>query len=318
MIMPINCLRLQAELTDISPVIPDLAVVIITHNNAHVVARLLDSIPAALDGLEADVVVVDNESADGTAEILAARDDCKVVRSANVGYAAGINRGVAEAARADAILALNADVRLGNASVRPLLDALKEPSIGIAVPQLRTPGGELQRSLRREPTLLRSLGLAATRVPALAELVSATADYSRAHLVDWATGAVVMMSRACFDVLGGWDESYFLYSEETDFSLRARDLGLLTRYEPHSVAFHIGGGSGQSKNTYAMQVVNRVRLYRRRHGVTASWCYYLLVVGGQLKRAARGDRVSRFAVAALLRPSLRPQQLGCSGRILPQ
>ena len=61
--------------------------------------------------------------------------------------------------------------------------------------------------------------------------------------MDWAQGAVVLMSRACFDALNGWDESYFLYSEETDLSLRARDLGLLTRYEPGSVAVHIGGAS---------------------------------------------------------------------------
>ena len=308
----------QAELASIPPVPPDLAVVIVTHNSAHVVTRLLDSVPAALDGLAADVVVVDNESTDDTAEILMTRDDCRVVRSANVGYAAGINRGVTEAARTNAILALNADVHLAAGSVRPLLDALHEPGTGIAVPQLRSPDGALQRSLRREPTLLRSLGLAGTRVPALAERVSAAADYSCAHLVEWASGAVVMMSRACFDVLGGWDESYFLYSEETDFSLRARDLGLLTRYEPRSVAFHIGGGSGQSEVTHAMRVVNRVRLYRRRHGAAASSCYYLLITCGQLKSATRGHRPSRFAVAALLRPSLRPEQLGCSDRVLPR
>jgi len=318
MILPTNDFAKQAGVISIPSVLPDLAVVIVTYNSANVVTGLLDSIPAALDGLQADIVVIDNDSVDGTADMVAARNGCRVVSSANVGYAAGINRGVAEAARADAILALNADVRLGEGSVRPLLDALKLPGTGIVVPQLRHPDGLLQRSLRREPTLLRSLGLAGTRVPALAELVSAAADYSRAHLVDWAAGAVVMMSRACFDAVGGWDESFFIYSEETDLSLRARDLGLLTRYEPRSVAFHIGGASGQSEITYAMQVVNRVRLYRRRHGAAASWLYYLLIIGGQLKWIACGKRASRFAVAALLRPSLRPKQLGCSGRILPQ
>jgi N-acetylglucosaminyl-diphospho-decaprenol L-rhamnosyltransferase len=318
MTLPDNNPAQQTGFAGIPPALPDLAVVIVAYNSAHVVTGLLDSIPAALDGLEADVVLIDNDSADGTADLVAVRKDCRVVRSANVGYAAGINRGVAEAVRADAILALNADVRLGERSVRPLLDALKVPGTGIVVPQLRWPDGVLQRSLRREPTLLRSLGLAGTRVPALTELVSAAAEYSRAHLVDWASGAVVMMSRACFDSLGGWDESYFLYSEETDFSLRARDLGLLTRYEPRSVAIHEGGGSGQSEITYAMQVVNRVRLYRRRHGTAASWLYYLLIISGQLKWAACGRRASRFAVAALLRPSVRPMQLGCSRQILPQ
>lgn len=297
---------------------PDLDIVIVTYNSAHVAVDLLRSLPAALDGLTADVVVVDNGSADGTADLLEGRDDCRVVRSTNVGYAAGINRGVREAVPADAILVLNPDVRLYARSVRPLLEALSVPGVGIAVPQLRSATGALERSLRREPSMLRALGLSRTGIPALSEAVSAPAAYARPHDVDWAQGAVVMMSRTCFDVLGGWDESYFLYSEETDLSLRARDIGIRTRYEPRSVAVHIGGQSGRSKVTHTMQVVNRVRLYRRRHSTVASWCYYALIVGGEVKRVFRGNRASRFAIAALLRPSLRPEQLGCSGRMLPQ
>jgi GT2 family glycosyltransferase len=135
--------------------------------------------------------------------------------------------------------------------------------------------------------------------------------------VDWALGAVLLMSRKCFDALGGWDESYFLYSEETDLSLRARDIGLLTRFEPNSVAIHIGGQSGRNNKTHAMQIVNRVRLYRRRNGVLASWCYYWLTVASELSWVARGHQQSRFAIAALLRPSLRPAELRCSDRLLP-
>lgn len=99
---------------------PDLDVVIVTYNNRNVVGGLLDSLPAALDGLTADVIVVDNGSTDGTAELIAARDDCRLVRSANVGYAGGINRGVREAIPAEAILILNADVRLLAKSARLL------------------------------------------------------------------------------------------------------------------------------------------------------------------------------------------------------
>lgn len=300
------------------PVHPDLAIVIVTYNSEHVIADLLDSLPPALNGLRADVVVVDNGSVDGTATLAEKRDDCRVVRSANTGYAGGINRGVREAAPADAILVLNPDVRLHEDSIRPLLTALAEPAVGIAVPQLRSATGALEFSLRREPTLLRALGLSKTGIAAFSEAISAPVAYAQARQVDWAQGAVVLMSRDCLDAVRGWDESYFLYSEETDLSLRARDAGFLTRYEPRSVAVHIGGQSGRTKFTHAMQVVNRVRLYRRRHGVLASWCYYVLVIGGELKRALRGSSASRFAVAALVRPSLRPEQLGCSGRLLPR
>ena len=82
--------------------------------------------------------------------------------------------------------------------------------------------GKLEFSLRREPTLLRALGLTRTKLPALSEYVQEPEAYREPHVVDWALGAVLMMSRECFDALGGWDESFFLYSEETDLSLRGQ------------------------------------------------------------------------------------------------
>jgi N-acetylglucosaminyl-diphospho-decaprenol L-rhamnosyltransferase len=297
---------------------PDLAIVVVTYNSIDVVGDLLDSLPAALDGLTADVVVVDNGSADSTAGFLAARGGCRVVRSANVGYAGGINRGVREAMSAEAILVLNADVRLQEKSLPPLLAALQEPDVGIVAPQVRSPQGGLERSLRREPTLLRALGLTRTRLAVFSEYVDDPSEYARAGTVDWALGAVLLMSRKCYDALGGWDETYFLYSEETDLALRARDAGLLTRYEPRAVAVHIGGQSGRSHATHAMQIVNRVRLYRRRHGALASWCYYWLAVANEFSRVPRGHRESWSAAVALLMPARRPPELRCSGPLMPR
>lgn len=297
---------------------PDIDVVIVTYNSAHVVGDLLDSLPKALDGLTADVVVVDNASTDTTVKLLESRTDCRLVQSANVGYAAGVNRGVREAAGADAILVLNPDVRLLERSLPPLVGALHKPGTGIAAPQVRSPEGKLDLSLRRRPTLLRALGLTRTRIAALSEYVTDTESYAHPQVVDWALGAVLLISRECFDVVGGWDETYFLNSEETDFSLRASDLGLLTRYEPTSVAIHIGGQSGRNDNIHAMQIINRVRLYRRRHGPIPSWCYYWLTIASELSWIARGHSQSRFAIQALLRPSLRPPELGSSRRLLPR
>jgi GT2 family glycosyltransferase len=299
-------------------ILPDIAVVIVTYNSADVIGDLLDSLPKALDGLTADVVVVDNGSSDGTAELVASLGTCRVVRSANVGYAGGINRGVREAAPAQAILVLNPDVRLHPGSLSPLLAALREPRVGIAAPRVLTPQGELYLSLRREPTLPRALGLTKTRLAVFSEFVYEPSAYTQPCTVDWALGAALLTSRECYEALGGWDESYFLYSEETDLSLRARDAGLLTRYEPRAVAVHIGGQSGRSHRTHAMQIVNRVRLYRRRHGALASWAYYWLVVANQMSRVPRGRLESWHAVVALLSPGRRPAELGCSGTRMPR
>lgn len=297
--------------------LPDLDIVIVTYNSVKIVSDLLDSLPGALDGLTADVIVVDNGSTDGTAELVARREDCRLVRSANVGYAGGINRGVREATPAEAILILNPDVLLHPRAVRLLFEALQEPEVGIVVPQVRTAEGGLDLSLRREPSLLRTLGLTWTKLGLFSEYVAKPADYTCPRIVDWALGAVLMMSRMCYDALGGWDESYFLYSEETDLSLRARDSGILTRYEPQSVATHIEGQSGRSQKTHSMRTVNRVRLYRRRHGIVASWCYYWLVVANELSWVLRGRRESWSAAMAVLVPSRRPAELGCSDRLMP-
>lgn len=300
-----------------SPVQPDLDIVIVTYNNKKVVGGLLDSLPGALDGLTADVIVVDNGSTDGTAEFVAARKECRLVRSANVGYAGGINRGVREAIPAEAILILNADVHLHARSVRVLFDALQEPRVGIVAPQIRTAKGALDLSLRHEPSLLRALGLTWTKLEAFSEYVARPADYTSPRIVDWALGAVLMMSRRCYEALGGWDESYFLYSEETDLSLRARDAGMLTRYEPQAIAVHIEGQSGRSHRTHSMRTVNRVRLYRRRHSILASWCYYWLVIVNECSWILRGRRESWPAVQALLLPSRRPPEIGCSEQLMP-
>jgi N-acetylglucosaminyl-diphospho-decaprenol L-rhamnosyltransferase len=297
---------------------PDLTIVIVTYNSIKVIDDLLDSLPAALDGLTCDVILVDNGSADGTADHAAARGGCRVIRSANVGYAGGINRGVQEAVSAEAILVLNPDVRLGEKSVPPLLASLRETGAGVAVPQIRSPSGELDLSLRREPTLLRALGLGWTGLPIFAETVTNPGEYSTRREVDWAVGAVLLMSRKCYDTMGGWDESYFLYSEETDFCLRARDAGVATRYEPASVAVHIGGQSGRGARTHTMLVLNRMRLYRRRHGPLASCCYFWLTVLGELSWRARGHRDSWPAIKAALRPSRRPAELSCGRSLVPR
>ncbi|MFX3745782.1 glycosyltransferase family 2 protein, partial [Streptococcus suis] len=80
----------------------------------------------------------------------------------------------------------------------------------------------------------------------------------------WLVGAILLVSRECFDALDGLDESFFLYSEETDFSLRAKEAGWATVYTPRAGAVHVGGGSGESSTTHTMKILNRVRLYRRR------------------------------------------------------
>lgn len=305
---------LPAASADAEPVVD---VVVVTHNSGHVIDGLLDSLPQALDGLRPRMVVVDNGSSDDTCEVVTARQDCRLVPSMNRGYAAGINRGVEALGGDGPILVLNPDVRLAPGAVRQLVEALRLPDTGVAAPKVLDEDGSLSFSLRNKPSLRRAIGLNWTRRRSLSEKVADPSAYGEPQIVDWALGAVLLVSRECHDRLGGWDESYFLYSEETDFCLRAQDLGLLTRYQPAAVCTHIGGQSGQSARIHAMQIVNRVRLYRRRHGVVRGWAYYALSVASESSWILRGHPESGTAVRSLLFPRRRPQELGCSDRLLP-
>jgi N-acetylglucosaminyl-diphospho-decaprenol L-rhamnosyltransferase len=296
----------------------DIGVVIVTHNSENLIVRLLESIPAALDGLTARIAVVDNGSSDETCAVLANRDDCHLIPSANAGYAAGINAGFAATGDLSAVLVLNPDIVLQPRSIPPLRARLSSPRAGVVVPRIHNPDSSLYFSLRRDPTLGRALGLGRTRLPLFSEYVTETRKYAAAGVVEWAIGAAMMISRRCFDEVGGWDPSYFLYSEETDFCMRARSAGWQIWYEPEAALTHFGGASGRTARTHAMQIVNRVRLYRRRHGAISSWCYWAATVLSELTWILRGHSQSKESALALLRPQHRPPEMYASGSIVPR
>ncbi len=300
------------------PVPIDVAAVIVTYNSEDHVEGLLDSIPQAMRDLAYEIVVVDNGSSDRTLEILDARTDCTVVRSTNDGYAAGINRAVRSAADAASVLILNPDAALDPDSVPRMLDTLRSPGVGIVGPRVRESDGSLSPTIRRESTMLRVGGLSFTRLAAFSERVEEPSAYDHEHDVDWLVGAILLVARECFDALGGLDESFFLYSEETDFSLRAKEAGWATVYTPHAGALHVGGGSGESSVTHTMKILNRVRLYRRRSGPVRGATYFALTVLIEVRRALLGHDKSWATIRALVRPSLRPPALNAGDSLVPR
>ena len=203
-----------------------------------VLGGLLESLASATSDLSWHVIIVDNSSSDNTLEV--ARElipDATVIQlGKNAGYAAAINAGIRAGAPNRAIVVANPDVRLDAGCVKTLVDALADPTIGIAVPNLRDATGTLTFSLHRDPTVGRALGDAllgggrAGRFEALGEAVTRPERYRAARDVDWASGAIMALSTACVDAVGPWDESFWLYSEETDYCLRARDAGFRVRY----------------------------------------------------------------------------------------
>jgi GT2 family glycosyltransferase len=290
----------------------------VTYNSSRHVDALLDSLPAAFGDVPFTTVVVDNGSTDGTLELLRRRGDCTVVESVNDGYGAGMNRAVRHAPGTAAILVLNPDVELDAEAVPRMLRVLRRPGVGIVAPRTREADGSLSPTLRRTPTVARAGGLSFTRLSLLSERIEDPRAYTTEHPVDWAVGAIWLVDRECFDAVGGFDESYFLYSEETDFALRARDRGWVTVYAPGAGGMHIGEGSGTSQETHTMKMLNRVRLVRRRQGTGAAWMCYAVTLLVELRRGLLGHRASWPTLRALVRPAMRPAALGASDAVLPR
>jgi GT2 family glycosyltransferase len=288
---------------------PALTVAVVTYNSAAHLPGLLASLGGGLDGV-ADwrLVVADNASTDATVDLVRhlAPDATVVAMGRNAGYAAGVNAAAAAAPPERALLILNPDIRLAEGSVAALLTALNAPATGITVPRLTDVQGHPARSLRREPSVRRALGEAllggvrAGRLPAFGEVVTDERRYRHPGTADWASGAVMLVSRECLDVVGPWDESFFLYSEETDFALRARDAGFALRYTPHAAAVHAGGEAHTSPRLWSILALNRVRLFRRRHGRVHAAAFWAAVTLNEGLRALGGGTTHRAALRALL------------------
>jgi GT2 family glycosyltransferase len=284
----------------------DCAVVIVTYNSGRDIVGLLDSLPAAAAGLTLRVIVVDNGSVDDTVDLVRDRLDVVCVEtSANLGYAGGINVGRQHAGDWTALAVLNPDLVLEPGALRKLFAALDEPDVGMTVPMLLEQDGRYYPSLRREPTLATAIGDGifgghfAGRPGWLSEIVRDADEYRHRHAIDWAGGAAMLISAACDQAVGPWDERFFLYLEEVDYATRARAAGLRIDFVPEACVRHRGGGSGQSPALTALMAVNRVR-YIEKHG-RHPLAYRAAVILHELLRSA--DPNHRAALRAVSRRS---------------
>jgi GT2 family glycosyltransferase len=296
---------------------PSIAVVIVTFNSGDVLADCLRSVGSSQGVHLAAVVVADNASRDDSVAIAEAATELpiQVVRMGrNAGYAAAINAGVAtlDTRKLRAVFVMNPDCRVRPDTLRRLAGALRQPGRGIVAPRLINPDGSLQPTLRRAPTVPGALaeailgGNLAGRI-GLGELVFDEGSHSRPGPAAWTTGAAMFISTDVIHDIGPWDESFLLYSEETEYALRAADRGWTLWYEPEAVVEHIGGESGTNPALSALLVANKVLLFRRRRGRIASTGYFLAMVSGEGIRALAGRRTARASVAALVRRGRREQ-----------
>jgi GT2 family glycosyltransferase len=157
-------------------------------------------------------------------------------------------------------------------------------------------------SLRRAPSIGRTLaeavlgGKTAARL-GWGEVVTDSDAYRASTRADWATGAAWLLGRRCWDEVGMWDESYFLYSEEVEYALRAATGGWDLRLAPRASAVHLGGDRLTNPALYSLMIVNRYRLFRSLRGRLTSGTYLLALALFEAVRSA--SAIHRAALRAL-------------------
>ncbi|WP_426226758.1 WecB/TagA/CpsF family glycosyltransferase [Pseudarthrobacter sp. DSP2-3-2b1] len=247
-----------------------VAVLIVTYNSEETLPLLVADLRKEAAEQTIKVIVADNSPSSATLHSLLGQEDVDIFRTGgNLGYAAGINLAMRRAGNVNSYLVLNPDIRLAQGCVAKMRTRMERSGAGVVVPLLKDDDGSVYPSLRREPTVTRAVGDAVlgSRIPGrpgwLSEMKLGPDNYARAHQVDWATGAALLIDSRVARTVGDWDEQYFLYSEETDFMRRVRQAGATIWYEPTARMSHSRGASGASSVLDALMAANRVRYIRK-------------------------------------------------------
>jgi N-acetylglucosaminyl-diphospho-decaprenol L-rhamnosyltransferase len=268
--------------------VPDLSVSIVNTNSRELLLACLDS----LAGTDAEIVVLDNASEDGSAEAVRDRfPEARVIaQSYRAGFGANHNT-VIRATTGRYVYVLNEDttaVDWGFGALAAYLD--DHPRVAALGPRIVYPDGRLQDSAWRFPTPLVSTISLAT----LGRLGVTQSRGDAPRTVDWVTGAAVVLRREALDEIGLFDESFFLYSEEVDLQARLHRAGWEVHYFPGvSVVHH----ESQFSADIPERRINE--MWRSRHHY---WQKHHSAAGARVAALATG---AQYAMRAVLSPIAR-------------
>jgi N-acetylglucosaminyl-diphospho-decaprenol L-rhamnosyltransferase len=249
--------------------------------------------PLPPQSLSAEVIVVDNASSDGsTAMLEAVFPWVRLVASPeNRGFAGGNNLAI-PLSQGRYLLFLNPDTEvLGNALAAMVACMKDHPEIGVLGPELRYGDGSRQSSRRCFPTfgmaLIESTPLAWrwpdntwARRYHMDDVPVPSADPGKVQVVDWVVGAALLVRREALEQVGGFDEGYFMYSEELDWCRRAKTAGWQAAYfSGAQVVHHEGKSSEQGIAARHIRFqTSKVRYFRKVHGVLTAWVLQMSIL----------------------------------------
>ena len=248
----------------------DVSVSIVNWNTRDELRECLNSVMAG-DGA-AEVFVVDNDSSDGSQDMIAADFADRATLIANTdnrGFGAAHNQAIARST-GRYVLLLNPDSRVLNADVLPRMVAYMDanPDIGILGPKILNPDGTLQFSARRFPPMFAGifrhtlLGKLFPNNRFVRGYLMSDNPHDRVMDVDWLSGCALMARREMLEQIGVFDERFFMYCEDVDLCKRAHDAGWRVVYYPEvEVSHRIGAASDQNPIAMIKQHHRSMLLY---------------------------------------------------------
>ncbi len=257
-----------------------LSVIVVTHNHGKYIERCLESLTSEIQKVNGEIIVIDNLSDDDSATL--AQQNSKVtvlINSTRRGFSRNNNLGMA-LAKGKYILLLNPDTEVLPGALGQLVDFMeRNPSVGLCGAQLLFPGGEIQPSPRRFPTLGAFL---ARRTP-LRHFLNQS-KFNRRHLmldnthtaessVDWLLGACMLIRREVLDTVGPLDEGFFLYVEDIDWAKRIQQAHWEVRYVPTAqiIHHHLAVSDKKFFSRYMWLHFKSMVRYTRKHMLPPIW-----------------------------------------------
>jgi GT2 family glycosyltransferase len=252
-------------------------VIVVNWNAGEQLRECVESILLHARAEVSRIIVIDNGSVDGSERLIEGLPSVLLVRAGrNLGFGKACNLGFSRSS-ADFILLLNPDARLEPGSLQTATEFLMSPRrarAGIVGLQNVSDGGVIQRSCARFPSawsfVRSSFGLSTLWPRRFPDMFMREWAHNEDREVDHVIGSCALVRRAAWQRLNGMDERFFVYLEDLDFSLRAREQGWTTWFLASSHVYHKGGGtSDQVKATRLFYSLRSRLLYAAKHFGTA-------------------------------------------------
>jgi len=234
-----------------------LSIIIVSYNSKQFLKNCLESILINKNDLKLEIIVVDNNSSDGTAVLVKSNfPDVKIIiNKTNKGFSKAVNQGILKS-KGKFIFLLNPDVMISNDLVfKKMLNFIEtHENIGALGCQILNPDGSFQLSFGRHPSLLTEF-LYQTGLFRIFTAFRPTTkkvtpfqrwflNFNKIHYIDWISGACFLISKQVLNQVGLLDENFFMYFEDIDLCFRIRKIGKKICYFPSvSIKHHTGGSS---------------------------------------------------------------------------